>query len=85
MLTYFKVFQPLYQSFGDGTEAPISIGIAVTFMFHSFSFFSKVEVLIPLFAFFQFYLWSANMAKFSIRLGVFLLTITWSGRLAQIR
>ena len=37
-------------------KAPITIGIIVTFMFHSFfQFFSKVEVLISLFAFFQFY------------------------------
>ena len=31
---------------------PITIGLTVTFMFHSFQFSSKVEVLIPLFAFF---------------------------------
>ncbi len=38
------------------TVIPIVIGIIVTFMFHSFSQFpSKVEVLIPLFTFFQFY------------------------------
>ena len=37
-------------------NAPITIGIIVTFMFHSFfQFPSKVEVLIPLFTFFQFY------------------------------
>ena len=36
--------------------APITIGIIVTFMFHSFfQFSSKVEVLISLFIFFQFY------------------------------
>ena len=37
-------------------KAPITIGIIVTFLFHSFfQFPSKVEVLILLFAFFQFY------------------------------
>ena len=37
-------------------NAPITIGIIVTCMFHSFfQFPSKVEVLIPLFTFFQFY------------------------------
>ena len=37
-------------------KAPITIGIIVTFMFHTFfQFSSKVEVLILLFTFFQFY------------------------------
>ena len=37
-------------------KAPITIGIIVTFMFHSFfQFSSKVEVLIYFFTFFQFY------------------------------
>ena len=37
-------------------KAPITIGIIVTFMFHSFfQFSSKIEVLILLFLFFQFY------------------------------
>ena len=37
-------------------KAPVTIGIIVTFMFHSFfQFSSKVEVLISLFTFFQFY------------------------------
>ena len=37
-------------------NAPITIGIIVTYMFHSFfQFPSKVEVLISLFTFFQFY------------------------------
>ena len=37
-------------------KAPITIGIIVTFMFHSFfQFPSKVKVLILLFTFFQFY------------------------------
>ena len=38
------------------SRAPFKIGIIVTFMFHSFfQFHSKVKVLIPLFAFIQFY------------------------------
>ena len=37
------------------TKAPITIGIIVTFMFQFFQFPSKVEVLILLFTFFQFY------------------------------
>ena len=37
-------------------KAPITIGIIVTFMFHSFfQFLGKVQVLILLFTFFQFY------------------------------
>ena len=37
-------------------KAPITIGIIVTFMFHSFfQFSSEVKVLISLFTFFQFY------------------------------
>ena len=37
-------------------RAPITVGIAVTFMLNIFFHFpSKVQVLIPLFAFFQFY------------------------------
>ena len=37
-------------------KAPLTIGIIVTFMFHSFfQFPSKVDVLILLFTFFQFY------------------------------
>ena len=37
-------------------KEPITIGITVTFMFHSFfKFSSKVQVLIFLFLFFQFY------------------------------
>ena len=50
---YFQVLQSLYQSFGDCTELTITIIITVTFMF--FQLPSKVNVLIPLLAFFQFY------------------------------
>ena len=48
-------------------NAPITIGIIVTCMFHSFfQFPSKVEVLILLFTFFIFLLWSAGTAKSTI-------------------
>ena len=51
-------------------KAPITIGIIVTFMFHSFfQFPSKVEVLILLFTFFQFYSMVSsywNIAKMKI-------------------
>ena len=68
-------------------KAPITIGIIVTFMFHSFfQFSSKVEVLISLFTFFQFYSVSARTAKSTI-LQIFfcLLIIIRSGLLAEIR
>ena len=46
-------------------SAPITAGITVTFMFHSFFQFScKVSVFISLFAFLQ---WSAGAAKSNIR------------------
>ena len=68
-------------------NAPITIGIIVTFMFHSFfnslarsrylSFFSHS---------FSFILWSAGTAKSTILLVLFfLLTIIRSGLLAEIR
>ena len=65
-------------------KAPITIGIIVTFMFHSFfQFSSKVEVLILLFAFFQ---WSDGTAKSTIfQIRFFLLIIIRSGLLAEIR
>ena len=67
-------------------KAPITIGIIVTFMIHSFFQFSnKVEVLISLFTFFQIYSVVSrdrkvdNLADF-----VFLLIIIRSGLLAGI-
>ena len=51
-----KSFSPFNNSFVSVPKAPITIGIIVTFMFHSFfQFSSKVEVLILHFTFFQFY------------------------------
>ena len=66
-------------------NAPITIGIIVTCMFHSFfQFPSKVEVLIRLFTFFQFY---SVISRDTIQLVLFFfyLTITWIGCLAEIR
>ena len=69
------------------TKAQITIGIIVTFRFHSFlQFTNKVEVLFPLFTFFQFYVvvsWDSkvhNSASF-----VFFVIIIRSSRLAVIR
>ena len=51
-----KSSSPFNNPFFTVPEAPITIGIIFAFMFHSFfRFFSKVEVLILLFTFFQFY------------------------------
>ena len=72
-------------------KAPITIGITVTFMFHSFfQFSSKVQVLISLFTFFQFYSvvsWNSKVDNFADFLFFFflLLIIIRSGLLAEIR
>ena len=75
-------------------NAPITIRIIVTCMFHSFfQFPSKVEVLIPLFIFFQFYSVVSRDRKvdyfasslFSFSFFFFLLIIIKSGLLAGIR
>ena len=52
-----KSFSPFNSPLVTVTSAPITIGIIVTFMFHIFFFYfpSKVEVLILVFTFFQFY------------------------------
>ena len=68
-------------------KAPITIGIIVTCMFHSFSN-SQVEVLILLFTFFQFYSVVSRNSKvdnFANSLFFFLLIIIKSGLLAKIR
>ena len=69
-------------------NAPITIGIIVTCMFHSFfQFPSKVEVLILLFTFFQFYSVVSRDSKvdyFESSL-FFLLIIIKSGLLTGIR
>ena len=66
----------------------ITIGITVTFMFHSFfQSPSKVQVLILLFAFFQFYSvvsWDSKVHNSASFLSDFLLSIIRSDRLAII-
>ena len=68
-------------------NAPITIGIIVTCMFHSFfQFPSKVEVLILLFTFFQFYSVISRDSKIdNFASSLFLLIIKRSGLLAEIR
>ena len=67
-------------------RAPITLGIIVTFMFHSF--FNSLERSMYLFFFllsFNFSLWSAGTAKSTIlQVLLFLLIITRSGCLAKI-
>ena len=64
-------------------SAPITIGITVTFMFQSFKFPRNVQVIILLFAFFQFYSVVSRNSKVH-NLANFLLIITRSGRLDEI-
>ena len=64
------------------SKAPITIGMIVTFMFHSFfNSLSKVEVLIHLFTFFQPGQQNSQFCKFSF----FLKIIIRFGLLAEIR
>ena len=56
-------------------NAPITIGMIVTFVFHSFKFSSKVEVLILIFTFFQFYSVVSQVAKSTILQVLFLLLL----------
>ena len=59
-----KSSSPFNNSLVSVPKAPITIGIVVTFMLHSFfHFHSKVEVLILLFTFFQFYSVVSRTAK----------------------
>ena len=70
-------------------KAPITIGIIITFKFHSFfQFCCKVEILIPLFTFFQFYSIvspDSEVNNFADFLFSFLLIIIRSGLLAESR
>ena len=80
-----KSFSPLVTV----PKVPVTIGIIVTFMFHSFfKFPSKVHVLIFLCIFFQFYFVVSRDSKvhnFASSLFFQLLIIVGSGRLALIR
>ena len=68
-------------------RAPISIGIPFTFMFYSFFNFLAMSRYLSLFLLsFNFTLWSAGTAKFTIQQVLFFfLSITRSGCLAKIR
>ena len=68
-------------------KAPITIGTIVTFMVRSFSIPSKVEVLIPLFTFFQFYSMVSRDSKVYnwANYLFFLSIIIRSGLLAEIK
>ena len=67
-----KSSSPFTNPFVTEPKAPITIGIIVTCVFHSFfQFPSKVEVLILLFVFFQFYSvvsWDSKVHNFAISL-----------------
>ena len=66
-------------------NAPITIGIIVTCMFHIFfQFPSKFEVLIFLFTFFQFYSVVSRDSKVDYFASFFFLSIIKSGLLADI-
>ena len=82
-----KLSSTFTKPLGIVTSAPITIVITVTSMFRSFfQFSSKVEVLITLFPFFQFYpVVSRNGKVHNSEGSLLLLTITRSGRLAEIR
>ena len=80
----FKPSSPFSNPLVTVPNAPITIGIIVTFMFHSFfQFPCKVEVLILLFLFFQFYSVVSRDSKVDyFASSLFLLIIVSSGHLA---
>ena len=82
-----KSSSPLNNPLVSVLKSAIMIGISVTFMLHSFFQFStKFEAFILLFSFFQFILWSPEIAQFTIlQVLFFLLIIISSGLLAEIR
>ena len=81
-----KSSRPFNNSLVTVPKAPITMGIIVTFMFHSFFQFSwKVEVLIFLFTFFHFYCGQPVQQNWQFCIFPFLLIIIRSGLLAEIR
>ena len=66
-------------------STPTTIDITVTFMFHSFFSSLARSRHLSLFVFLQFYPVVSRNGKVHNSAGFFLLTITWSGRLAEIR
>ena len=81
-----KSSSPFSNSLVTVPNPPITIGIIVTFMFHSFfQFPSKVEVLILLFKFFQFYsVVSRDRNVDNFASSLFLLIIIRSGLLPRL-
>ena len=78
----------LFKPLESVPSTPITIGITVNFMFHSFlSFFSKVQVLVSLFTFFNFHtvVWWDSKVHYTASFLFFLLIISSSGLLARIR
>ena len=81
-----KSSSPLNSPLVSVPNAPITIGIIVTCMFHGFQFPSKVQALILLFIFFQFYsVVSRDSKVHNFSSSLFLLIIIMSGCLAEIR
>ena len=81
-----KSSSPFNNPLATVPKAAIMIGKIVTFMFQFFQFPTKVQVLILLFTFFQFYFvvnWDSKVHNFASSL--FLLIIIRSGLLAEIR
>ena len=83
----FKSSSPCTNSLVTVPSAPITTGITVTFKFHRFFPFSgKVQVLISLLAFLQFYPVISRNSEVHYSAGfLFFMTITRSGRLAEVR
>ena len=81
-----KSSSPLNNPLVTVPKAPITIGIMVTFMFHSFfQFPRKVQVLILLFIFFQFYsVVSRDSEVHNFVSSLFLMITIRSGLLAEI-
>ena len=77
-----KSSSPCIKTLVTVPNEPMTIGITVIFMFHSFS---VLKVLISLFAFLQFYLEVSRNGKVHPSTLFFLLTIIRTGRLAHIR
>ena len=83
----FKSSRPFNNSFFTVPKALMTIGIIVTFMFQSFfQFLVRVQVLILLFTFFQFYSVVSQDSKVdNFASSLFLLIIIRSGLLVEIR
>ena len=78
MISYFQVHQSLYQSFGDCTKITNQNWYNHHFHFHSLFFFSSLARTRYLSFFspsFDFTLWSAGTAKFTIRSVLFFLPL----------